>query len=241
LFLENIRWYVFRVARLDALGDPGLRKVLLYVRAAPEGVTADDVAGGLGLARSVARSRLERLLDAGLLVSSFERRSGRSGPGAGRPAKAYAAAAESDAIEFPPRRYEALAALLLARLPRRGRAKDLLGVGIAFAAELADAARLRRGTMRTAPARVCRGLGELGFHAAVESSSSTGAVIVSATCPLRPLVSSEPKARAIDEGMWRGLLEAATHDRSGGVRCATHGCLDAGGLCRVEISYVKGA
>jgi predicted ArsR family transcriptional regulator len=230
------------MARLDALGDPGLRDTLLYVRAAPDALTADEVATGLGLARSVARSRLERLLDAGLLVSSFERRSGRSGPGAGRPAKTYAAAAETDAIEFPPRRYEALAALLLARLPRRGRAKDLLEVGIAYGAELAKAGRLRRGgTLRTAPARICRGLGELGFHAAVESSSSTGAVIVSATCPLRPLVSAEPKTRAIDEGMWRGLIEAASGDRSAGVVCRTHGCLDAGGHCRIEIFYAKSA
>jgi predicted ArsR family transcriptional regulator len=230
------------VARLDALGDAGLRRTLLYVRTAPDGVTADDVARALGLARSVARSRLERLLDAGLVVSSFERRSERRGPGAGRPAKTYATAAESDAIEFPRRRYEALAALLLARLPRRGRARDLLEVGIAFGAELAEAARLRRsGALRTAPARICLGLGKLGFHAAVESSSSTGAVIVSATCPLRPLVSLEPKTRAIDEGMWRGLVEAALGDRFAGVACRTHGCLESRGLCRIEISYGKGA
>jgi predicted ArsR family transcriptional regulator len=229
------------VARLDALGDAGLRAALLYVRSTPAAVTAADVANGLGLAHSVARSRLERLLAAGLLVSSFERRSGRTGPGAGRPAKAYAPAAETDAIEFPPRRYEALAALLLARLPSRGRARDLLEVGIAFGADLATAARLRPGgTLRTAPARICRGLGELGFHAAVESSSSTGAVIVSATCPLRPLVSSEPKARAIDEGMWRGLIEAATGDGNAHILCRTHGCLHAGELCRIEISYPEG-
>jgi predicted ArsR family transcriptional regulator len=230
------------VVRLDALGDAELRRTLFYVRAAAAPVSAADVARGLALSRSVARWRLERLLDAGLLVSSFERRSGRSGPGAGRPVKAYAAAAETVAIEFPPRRYEALVALLMARLPRRGQARDLLEVGIAFGAELAEAARLRRaGTRRTALERICRGLGELGFHATLESSSPTGGVIVSATCPLRPLVVSEPRARAIDEGMWRGLIEAVTGGRAAEVVCRTHDCLHAGALCRIEISFANGA
>jgi predicted ArsR family transcriptional regulator len=61
----------------------------------------------------VARWRLEKLVEAGLLVIGLERRSGRSGPGAGRPAKTYAPVAETAAIEFPRRRYEALLGLLL--------------------------------------------------------------------------------------------------------------------------------
>jgi predicted ArsR family transcriptional regulator len=74
---------------LDAIGGSELREALLYVRGSPGAVTADDAAADLGVHRSVARSRLERLLRAGLLETRFERRSGRKGPGAGRPAKLY--------------------------------------------------------------------------------------------------------------------------------------------------------
>ena len=69
--------------RFDAIGDSGLRAALLYVVATAEPVSADDAAAALGVHRSVARSRLERLLHAGLVESRFARRSGRTGPGAG--------------------------------------------------------------------------------------------------------------------------------------------------------------
>src|SRR5919199_721602 len=110
---------VARVERLDGVGSPELRATLRFVRAHPRPVTAGELAAALSVARSVARWRLERLCQAGLLVPAFERRSGRAGPGGGRPAKAYAVAAESEAIEFPPRRYEELLRLLVAALPRR--------------------------------------------------------------------------------------------------------------------------
>src|SRR5205809_3810619 len=103
-----------------------------------------------------------------MLVSAFERRSGRTGPGAGRPAKSYAAAAETAAIEFPRRRYETVVRLLVDALPRRTRTRHLAEVGERFGAELARAARLRRAaTMQSALGQVCRALGRLGFQAAV--------------------------------------------------------------------------
>ena len=75
--------------RLDAIGDRELREILLFARAQPLPVTADEVAAARRIHRNVARGRLERLAEAGFLVRSFERRTGRRGPGAGRPAKTY--------------------------------------------------------------------------------------------------------------------------------------------------------
>ena len=98
--------------RLDAIGDQELRETLLYTRARPLPVTADEVAAAHGVHRSVARGRIERLADAGLLIRSFERRTGRTGPGAGRPAKTYRVAPELTTIEFPARRYEQLIGLV---------------------------------------------------------------------------------------------------------------------------------
>src|SRR5919201_3320675 len=132
------------VSRLDAVGDHSLRTTALFVRAQARSVTADEVARALALPRPVARWRLEKLAAAGLLDVAFERRSGRSGRGAGRPAKTYAPAAETAAIEFPWRRYETLASLLMAALPARRRSALLSQVGIEYGKELATAARLRR-------------------------------------------------------------------------------------------------
>ena len=227
--------------RLDALGDPQLRGMLLFVRSQARPVTADDAAGDLGVPRSAARWRLERLAAVGLVVVAYERRSGRRGPGAGRPAKTYAAAAESEAIEFPPRRYETLLRLLVAATPRRDRAARLEEVGYEFGLELARAAHLRRGVLgRPALERACRALGRLGFQAAVESMSQDRAVIVTATCPLRPLVVADQDARPIDVGMWRGLVAvAAGTDGASRVRCGTHDCLERGASCRVELAFSR--
>jgi predicted ArsR family transcriptional regulator len=227
------------VKRLDVLGDPALRATVLLVRSARCPVTAVDVAELLDVPRSAARWRLERLADAGLLNVGFERRNGRSGPGAGRPAKTYSAAPETTAVEFPRRHYETLVGGLVDALPRRGRAKNLDQVGYRFGLALGQAARLRPGTtIRASLERLCRGLGRLGFQAAVESASGNEAVIVSATCPLRPVVVTDPAARLLDVGMWRGLLAAAAGPTAAAhARCTTHSCLDTEAPCRIVVAY----
>src|SRR5690606_6764890 len=68
----------------------------------------------LGLARQTAAFHLDRLADESLLDVVYERRSGRTGPGAGRPAKLYRRSARQIAVSLPGRRYE-LAGRLLAR------------------------------------------------------------------------------------------------------------------------------
>ena len=69
---------------LEAAGDPELRAALLFARGQERPVTADDLAAAHDVHRNVARSRLERLVEAGLLAPGYERRSGRTGPGAGQ-------------------------------------------------------------------------------------------------------------------------------------------------------------
>src|SRR5207248_6849456 len=157
--------------------------------ARPLPVTAAEVASAQQIHRNVARGRLERLADAGLLIASFERRTGRTGPGAGRPAKTYRVAPELSPIEFPERRYEQLIGLVADALPERGRRERLREIGVAFGRELAREARLRptRG-LRTALERVCAALGSLGYQASVTEVTDERAVIATATCPLRPLI-----------------------------------------------------
>jgi predicted ArsR family transcriptional regulator len=223
--------------RLDAIGGSELRATLLYVRGARDPVTADDAATALGVHRSVARSRLERLLRAGLLEMSFARRSGRAGPGAGRPAKLYAAAPEAQALEFPPRRFPALVARLLDEVPAEGRVEALRRAGEDFGRELARVAGLRpRTRLEDGLEHVCAAVRSLGFQAALDSIDGETAVIGTPTCPLRPLVSERAEAAHIDRGMWAGLVERGVRGlRAAAVDCETHSCLDGGESCVVVI------
>jgi predicted ArsR family transcriptional regulator len=195
--------------RLSAAGDPDLRSALAFVRGEDHSVTADELASGEGIHRNVARARLERLAGAGLVEIDLVR------AGVGRPAKTYRPAPELESIEFPAHHTSALVALLA-----EGRS-DLKDVGVAFGRRLASAAGLQRG--RRSLEDVCAGLRRLGFQAAVE-----GDVIVTPTCPLRPIVAAEPQVAGLDEGMWTGLVGAPA-------TCCVEGCLDPKSPCRIRV------
>src|SRR5262245_40286191 len=121
---------------LGAVGTPALRDALLYVRSRPDPVSSEELAAFQQVHANVARSRLDRLVESGLLVSRFERRTGRTGPGAGRPAKIYSPAPETSAVEFPERNYADLVALLVDEIPPRARSGRLREVGVAFSRRL---------------------------------------------------------------------------------------------------------
>ena len=89
-----------------ALAEPTRRRVYDVVVAARRGLTRDEVAEAVDLARNTAAFHLDRLAEEGLLTATFERRTGRSGPGAGRPAKIYTRAAQDVAVSLPPRHYD---------------------------------------------------------------------------------------------------------------------------------------
>ena len=66
------------------------------------------------MSRSLAAYHLDRLADDGLLEVAYQRRTGRSGPGAGRPAKLYRRAPGEISVSVPSRDYELAARLLAA-------------------------------------------------------------------------------------------------------------------------------
>ncbi|NXY95944.1 helix-turn-helix domain-containing protein [Streptomyces sp. BR123] len=102
------------VSAVAALDEPTRRRLYDHVVRQPIPVSRDEAAAALGLARKTAAFHLDRLADALLLDVVYERRSGRSGPGAGRPAKLYRRSARQVAVTLPDRRYE-LAGRLLAQ------------------------------------------------------------------------------------------------------------------------------
>src|SRR5688500_7107595 len=98
---------------IGSLGDPTRRRAYEFVSAQGRPVARDETAAALGIGRTLAAYHLDHLAEQGLLAVTYRRRSGRSGPGAGRPAKLYERAEREISISVPPRDY-GLAARLLA-------------------------------------------------------------------------------------------------------------------------------
>jgi predicted ArsR family transcriptional regulator len=223
--------------RFEAVGDRELRATLLYARSQDRPVTADEVAEAHRIHRNVARTRLERLVRAGLLVPDYERRSGRTGPGGGRPAKVYAVAPDVEALEFPGGRYERLIGVLVDALPATNRRKRLRKLGVTLGEELAGSSKMIRATsFRPAAEHLCDVMRRLGYQAALVESGEEDAVIATATCPLRPLVRSRPELAELDRGMWAGLLAGSFRGASvEQFECETQDCSRADAACRVRI------
>jgi predicted ArsR family transcriptional regulator len=221
---------------LAAVGDPELRDALLYARGQARPVTADELADAKGVHRNVARSRLERLVKAGLLSPGYERRTGKAGPGAGRPAKTYAVVPQLESIEFPPSPFEPLAAMLVDALAANGGRERLREIGVSYGRELGRASGLRPvKKLEAGFERLCEAVRSLGYQASVERVEGNEAVIATPTCPLRPLVRARPDAMEIDRGMWAGLVSCAlTGVEAKRVRCETRDCFDDHASCKVR-------
>src|SRR3954468_24815962 len=108
------------LARAALLLEPVRRRLYEFVAAQAEPVDRDAAAAGAGIGRPLAAFHLDRLAEAGLLDVNYRRRSGRTGPGAGRPAKFYERARHGELnVSVPPRQYD-LAATILAEGVERG-------------------------------------------------------------------------------------------------------------------------
>jgi predicted ArsR family transcriptional regulator len=99
-----------------ALEEPTRRRLYDHVVRQTGPVTRDEAAAALELPRSTAAFHLDRLAEEGLLEVVFERRTGRTGPGAGRPSKLYRRSSEHIGISLPERRYDLVGGLLAAAL-----------------------------------------------------------------------------------------------------------------------------
>jgi predicted ArsR family transcriptional regulator len=108
------------IAAVALLDEPNRRDLYRLVAAGHEAVSRDDAAAALGISRELAAFHLDRLVAAGLLVAEYRRRSGRTGPGAGRPAKLYRRADGVVTVSFPARRYDVAADLMATALDRLG-------------------------------------------------------------------------------------------------------------------------
>jgi predicted ArsR family transcriptional regulator len=101
-----------QLARLSAFGEAQRRALYAVVARERRAISRDEAAAAVGISRPLAAYHLDRLVDEGLLEVRFERRTGRRGPGAGRPAKVYQRSAAAVELSVPTRDYRFIAELL---------------------------------------------------------------------------------------------------------------------------------
>ena len=180
------------VKAIALLGEPNRRRVYDYVAGQPDAVGRDETAAALGISRELAAFHLDRLLAGDMLETEYRRRSGRTGPGAGRPAKLYRRTQREVAVSIPERRYEIAADVFAEGLRQLGTpgADAVAGVARGRGREMGLEARRTAGPRPTLGRLVTALLGLLstaGYEPEVHPSS--GAVSLR-NCPYRSLATS---------------------------------------------------
>jgi predicted ArsR family transcriptional regulator len=116
---------VDEIGAVAVLADPVRRRLYDAVVAAPGAIGREEAAGAASVPVHSARFHLDKLVDAGLLEVSYARLTGRSGPGAGRPAKLYARSAIEVAVSLPRRSYDLVGGVLASAVERTLRGGDV--------------------------------------------------------------------------------------------------------------------
>src|SRR5438445_47979 len=93
-----------QIAAIASLHEPARRGLYLYVSSRRREVGRDEAARALRISRALAAFHLDKLVQQGLLETSYRRLTGRRGPGAGRPAKLYRRSTRQVDFTLPRRR-----------------------------------------------------------------------------------------------------------------------------------------
>jgi predicted ArsR family transcriptional regulator len=221
-----------RLAALAPLAEPVRRALYLHVIGRSGAVGRDEAAAAVGVGRALAAFHLDRLVEAGLLTPEYRRLSGRTGPGAGRPAKLYRRADREVELSIPERRDDLLARLFAVALDadRHGTASSdvtLERVAREYGSTLGADARRRAGPRPSRPRLATAAtsiLAESGFAPVLD-----GGTLVLRNCPFdrvardhRDLVCS--MNHSIMEGLVAGLRSSglrAVFDPAPGRCCMT--------------------
>src|SRR5688572_13210514 len=212
------------VSALSALGDPTRRRAYDHVSAQARPVGRDEVATALGLGRTLAAYHLDRLAKAGLLSVAYARRSGRSGPGAGRPVKLYERSDREVAVSVPPRDYG-----VAARLLADAAARDEHGATRAALREAAESLGREIAASAADPPDLERLLRERGYEPYVDDAGVTRL----RNCPFHAVAQSHPEVVC---DMNLSLLAATL----AGLDADLHAVLEPGpGRCCVAIKRTR--
>lgn len=184
-----------RVARVGSLADPVRRALYRFVAEQPGAVSRDQAASGVDVPRHTAKFHLERLVEEGLLVTEFRRLTGRTGPGAGRPAKLYRRSRRELSVSVPSRRYDLAGQVLADAVERTLAGTPMPDALAAAAADAADAVA----EATTGP--LLETLARLGYEPRAEDDGTLGL----ANCPFDRLATDH---RDLVCGVNRSFLAA---------------------------------
>ncbi|MCW2779918.1 MAG: putative transcriptional regulator [Marmoricola sp.] len=172
-----------QVAGIGALAEPVRRALYEYVAGQPEAVGREQAADAVGVPMHTAKFHLDKLVDEGLLDVEFRRLTGRSGPGAGRPAKLYRRSAAEWTVSLPARRYHLAGHILATALETAARdglsVPDSLHAAAHTEGELIGAATKSTGDELE---RVSTILKDQGYEARLDDDT-----VVLANCPFDAL------------------------------------------------------
>ena len=192
-----------------SLGDPTRRGIDVSVRESAEPSTATQIAELFDIHPNVARHHLDRLASDGYLRVTRQRPPGKTGPGAGRPAKCYEATAKEIAIQFPPRRHELLSELLL-RVVERVAPEDgpqiAEEIGLEYGRELAAQVGMpEEAGFESAVTAVARAMLGVGFEMQALPDDRR---LLTSHCPFGSTAAAHPELVCkLDQGIVRGLME----------------------------------
>ena len=205
-----------RVDGIATLGEPVRRAIYRWVVAQPSSVSRDEVGEGAGVPRHVAKFHLDKLVDDGLLEVEFRRPPGRSGPGAGRPAKRYRRSSREVEVSLPERRYDLAGRLLAQAVTDAHQTGTSVDEAVATAARRAGQAlgrdaRQRAGSRpsrKTLTAACWELLAGLGY----EPRAEAGGVSL-ANCPFHRLaIDYTELVCSMNRELLDGVLDGLGHD-----------------------------
>lgn len=185
-----------RIAGVAALDLPLRRDLYRRLMTVDGWTSRDDAAAALAVPRSVAAFHLDKLAEAGVVEVRFERTSGRSGPGAGRPSKLYRPSAAEVTASVPERQYDLAGSLLATAIDESSRTGAPVAECLRVAAhalgrrsgdEVRDAVTERSSTERTSPADQRRALIGALAQRGYEPEVREGDEIVLVNCPFHRL------------------------------------------------------
>jgi predicted ArsR family transcriptional regulator len=194
---------------VGALDDPLRRRLFELVSSlAPRPVSRDEAARQIGIGRGQAAFHLDRLVEVGLLEPVFRRLSGRTGPGAGRPAKLYRRSAAQVSVTIPERRYQLLASWLAGAMSG-GADDEITGRAGESAASLARGVgrslleTTRAEGSRPPPELLLEALDSYGFMPAEEPDGS----LIMRNCPFEEVAAAnQGVVCTLNLALQRGLL-----------------------------------
>ena len=179
------------LSAIGSLQDSVRRSLYRYVVSQQGEVSREQAAAGVGIQRQLAAFHLDKLVDAGLLETTYRRLSGRTGPGAGRPAKLYRRSSSEHSVSLPPRQYDLAAELLATAVEEAGdrpARAALTEVADRFGRRLGEELRIRLGSRASRERRLTALSDSLDTYG-YEPRREAGAVRL-ANCPFHALAES---------------------------------------------------